>query len=144
VGPFSIGCAVEAIYDQFDKETETELVDRYFEATFSPALKVRRKGEVLFFANISCGLVASFEVISSKYKTSKGFSVGSNFAELRRLHLVTTVENREGILYAHVKDLGMLFELDPKAMLKSSMTSSQNLKPGDIDGATRITSVIVY
>ena len=144
VGSLSVGSYVEGIYHSFDKEKETQLIDRYFEASFSPALTVTKNGELLFYANIDCNKIRSFEIVSPKFKTMKGISVGSSYADLKKIYKVTAIENQEGIFYASVKELEMLFMLDPEKMLNNKKGFSQDLSVNDVEGTVKLTSIIIY
>lgn len=141
VGSLKIGCDVTAIYDIFDKEKETSIIDRYEEATFTPAIQVTKGGELLFVGDINCSAIRSFEIFSPKYRTSTGIFVGSNFAKLKTKHNLI-LDNREGNLVAVVKELEMVFLLEQTKKIQLLDLSKVTIK--DIPDDVKITSIIVY
>jgi hypothetical protein len=141
VGSLKIGCDVTAIYDIFDKEKETSIIDKYEEATFTPAIQVTKGGELLFVGDINCSAIRSFEIFSSKYRTSTGISVGSNFAKLKTKHNLI-LDNREGNLVAVVKELEMVFLLEQTKKIQLLDLSKVTIK--DIPDDVKIASIIVY
>jgi hypothetical protein len=141
VGSLKIGCDVTDIYDIFDKEKETSLIDRYEEATFTPAIQVTKGGELLFVGDINCSAIRSFEIFSPKYKTSTGISVGSNFAKLKLKHSLT-LDSREGNLVAVVKELDMVFLLEQTKKIQSLNLSKVTVN--DVPDDVKILSIIIY
>ncbi len=140
VGSLKIGCDVTAVYDIFDKERETSLIDRYEEATFSPAIQVTKGGELLFVGDVNCSSIRSFEIFSPKCRTSTGISVGSNFAKLKSKHNLT-LDNREGNLVVVVKNLEMVFLLE---QTKIQLLDFNKATIKDIPDDVKITSIIIY
>ena len=141
VGSLKVGSYVTDVYDSFDKEKETSLIDRYLEASFSPAIQIKKAGELLFVADINCSTIRSFEIYSPKYKTLSGVSVGSNFGKLKSKHSVT-LENREGALGAAVKELEMVFMFENTKRVQALDFNKVTLK--DIPDEVKIASIIVY
>lgn len=141
VGSLKVGSYVTDVYDLFDKEKETSLIDRYFEASFSPAIQIKKAGELLFVADINCSTIRSFEIFSPKYKTLSGVSVGSSFGKLKTKHSLT-FENREGTLAVVVKELEMVFILEETKKIQSLDLNKATLK--DIPDDVKIISIIVY
>ena len=141
VGLLKVGCYVTDVYDLFDRRKETSLIDGYVEANFSPAIQVKKDGELLFAGDINCSTIKSFEIFSSKYKTLSGISVGSTFGKLKSKHSVT-LENREGTLAVIVKDLEMVFMLEETKKIQSLDLNKVTIK--DISDDVKITSIIIY
>lgn len=141
VGTLKVGCYVTDIYDLFDKEKETSLMDRYFEATFSPAIQVAKSGEVLFVGDINCSTIRSFEIFSPRYKTPSGISVGSNFGKLKAKHSIA-FENREGTLAVLVKELDMVFILEETKKIQSLDFNKVTVK--DIPDDVKIASIVIF
>jgi len=141
VGSLKVGSDVTDVYDIFDKEKETSLIDRYEEATFTPAIRVTKGGELLFVGDIHCSAIRSFEIFSPRYRTSTGISVGSNFAKLKSKHNLT-LDNREGNLVVLVKELDMVFLLEQTKKIQSLDLSKVTIK--DVPDDVKITSIIIY
>ena len=144
VGSIEVGSNVEDIYQYFDKDLETELVDRYLEATFSPAIVVKNNEDILFIANLDCNIIYSIEVLHYKYKTERGMRVGMTYKSLKERHNVSSILKGEGRLFAIVDDLNMSFALETTEVLNSGLDLNTNFNPDDIPNGITISSIIVY
>lgn len=142
VGSLEVGSYAEDIYYVFDKEKETRLVDRYFEASFSPAIEVSKNGELLFMANLDCDKIYSFEVFSPRYKTDKGITIASNFGQLKKAYKISSIENQEGALYAFVESLNISFSLETMKVLEAGINVNE-IEVDNIPNDIGITSIIV-
>ncbi|VXD14806.1 hypothetical protein [Marinoscillum sp. 108] len=142
VGELRIDDTVDNIYTIFDKEKEIKLVDRYIEASFSPAIEVSKNGESLFMVNLDCDKIYSFEIFSPKYETTRGITTASNFGQLKKAYKISSIENHEGALYAFVDSLDISFSLETMEVMKAGIDINE-IKVGDIPDDIGIISIIV-
>ena len=89
MGQAHIGMTVEDFYSAFDRR-EVRLVDQDLEGMFSPPLEVRSNGHVILIGEVDkrdgAWIIFLITVKDSRFHTTRGISVGSTYADLKRAY----------------------------------------------------------
>jgi hypothetical protein len=129
VGKLHVGMTVEEFYSAFSGQV-LRLTNLDLEGMFSPALEARSNGRVLLIGEIdktpNGWIIFRLTLKDRRFHTSKGISVGSMFADLKRAYPDLRLLMGEGQQFAFIEAESLSFGLDayPEAPSNRSKVTS--------------------
>jgi hypothetical protein len=115
VGRAHVGMTVAEFYSAFDRR-EIELVDLDLEGTFSPALEVHSNNHLLLTAEIDKRnggwMIFRITVLDRRFHTSRGISVGSTYADVKKAYPGLKILMGEGQQFAFAETESLSFGLN--------------------------------
>lgn len=142
IGNFRIGSTPDAFYSEFEYQ-QTELIDLYIEAVYSPAIQVNDIMGIRLIAEIDCNTIFRVRIYDKLYHTKKGISIGSSLKELKSYYGDVEILMGEGSIYAYIAELEMSFELDITQVINSNIDLSKEIKLEGLPEDIEISSILV-